>query len=61
LEGQVDAFTKYWLNERHALESSYKGTIKKYPDVEIVSKQVYNLLGAIARLTRSNTALGSSQ
>jgi hypothetical protein len=22
MEGQVD-FTKYWLNERHALESSY--------------------------------------
>jgi hypothetical protein len=31
MEEQVD-FTKYWLNEHHALESCYKSTIQKYPD-----------------------------
>jgi hypothetical protein len=52
MQGQVD-FTKYWLNELHALESNYRGTIQKYPDSEVVLNQVYGLSGSIASLTRS--------
>jgi hypothetical protein len=52
MEEQVDCI-RYWLNERHALESCFKTTIQKYPDTESVLQQVYDLLGSIASLTKS--------
>jgi hypothetical protein len=52
MEGQVEEFGQYWLKERHALESAYKGIVKKFPDVSVVLNQVYDLLGNIASLTR---------
>jgi hypothetical protein len=49
MEENVDCI-RYWLNERHALDSCFKSTIQKYPDSEAVLHQVYNLLGSIASL-----------
>jgi hypothetical protein len=52
MEDKVD-YVRYWLNERHALDSCFKNTIQKYPESEAVLHQVHDLLGSIASLTKS--------
>jgi hypothetical protein len=47
MEGQVEDFVKYWLNERHALEAAYKSTTTQFPDVDAVLNQVYELQGSL--------------
>jgi hypothetical protein len=49
----VEDFVTYWLNERHALEAAYKSTVTKFPGVDAVVNQVYDLQGNIAGLTRA--------
>jgi hypothetical protein len=53
MEGQVEEFVQYWLNERHALKSAYKSTVTKFPNLRVVLNQVYGLSGKFASLTRS--------
>lgn len=44
MEGQVEEFVQYWLNERHALKTAYKSTVKKFRNLSVVLNQVYDLL-----------------
>lgn len=44
MEGQVEEFVQYWLNERHALKSAYKSIVTKFRNLSVVLNQVYDLL-----------------
>jgi hypothetical protein len=53
MEGKVEEFVQYSLNERHALKLAYKSIVKKFPNLGVVLNQMYELLGKFASLTRS--------
>jgi hypothetical protein len=53
---EVPAYEQFWLQEFNSLQSEYKDIVAKYPEANIVLKQVYKVLGDIVSLARCSPA-----